>query len=66
MVKSEYIGAPAFDYRVVDYIIHRDGCMEANDLLDVKEIGSMLHAFRAHGFVAMGSEWGANQRMHQP
>lgn len=56
-VKSEYLGAPAFDYRVGDYIIHRDGSVEANDLLDMKEIGLVLHALRAHGFVAIGSEW---------
>ena len=55
--KSEYLGAPAFDYQVGDYIVHRDGSVEANDLLDTKEMGLMLHALRAHGFIQEGSEW---------
>ena len=55
--KSEYLGAPAFDYKVGDYIVHRDGSVEANDLLDTKELGLTLHALRAHGFIQEGSEW---------
>ena len=55
--KSEYLGAPTFDYKVGDYIIHRDGSVEADDLLDVKELGLTFHSLRAHGFIQEGSEW---------
>lgn len=55
--KAEYLGAPAFDYRVGDYIVHRDGSVEADDLMDTKEIGIALQALRGRGFIPLDGEW---------
>ena len=55
--KSEYLGAPAFDYKVGDYIIHRDGSVETDDLMDAKELGITLQALRGRGFIAPDSDW---------
>lgn len=56
--ESKYLGAPRFDYQVGGYIIHKDGSVDADDLMDAKEIGLTLHALRAKGFIATNSEWG--------
>ena len=56
-IKAEYLGAPAFDYRVGDYIVHRDGSVEADDLMDSKEIGITLQALRGRGFIPLENEW---------
>ena len=55
--KSEYLGAPDFDYKIGDYIVHRDGSVEADDLLDGKEIGIALQALRGRGFIPLDGEW---------
>ena len=55
--KSEYLGAPDFGYKVGDYIVHRDGSVEADNLLDGKEIGIMLQALRGRGFIPLDNEW---------
>ena len=56
-IKAEYLGAPTFDYRIGDYIVHRDGSVEADDLLGNKETGMALHALRAHGFIPLDNKW---------
>lgn len=55
--KSEYMGAPSFDYKVGEYAIHRDGRVEVDDLTDTKALGVVLQALRGHGFLPMGDEW---------
>jgi hypothetical protein len=55
--EPKYLGAPAFDYQVGAYLVHKDGSLELDDLLDVKEIGLTLHALRARGFISTDSEW---------
>ena len=55
--ESKYLGAPAFDYRVGDYIVHKDGSVDADDLLDIKEIGITLQALRGRGFIPLGDDW---------
>lgn len=55
--ESKYLGAPAFDYKVGDYIVHRDGSVEVDDLADIKEIGITLQALRGHGFIPLDGEW---------
>ena len=55
--ESKYLGAPRFDYQVGGYIIHKDGSVDADDLMDSKEIGLTLHALRAKGFLTTDSEW---------
>jgi hypothetical protein len=55
--KSEYLGAPDFGYRIGDYIVHRDGSVEADGLLDGKEIGIVLQALRGRGFIPLDNEW---------
>lgn len=63
-IKAEYLGAPAFDYKVGDYIVHRDGSVEADDLMDAKEIGITLQALRGRGFIPLENEW--NQTEEAP
>jgi len=55
--RSEYRGAPDFNYKIGDYIVHRDGSVEADDLLDGKEIGIALQALRGRGFIPLNGEW---------
>jgi len=59
--KSEYLGAPDFDYKVGDYIVHRDGSVEADDLMDAKEIGIALQALRGRGFIPLDGEWNRSE-----
>lgn len=63
---AEYLGAPAFDYRVGDYIIHRDGSVEMDDLMDSKEIGVTLHALRGQGFIPQDSAWNQPEKAPTP
>ena len=53
----KYLGAPAFDYRVGDYIVHKDGSVDVDDLLDIKEIGITLQALRGRGFIPLDGDW---------
>lgn len=55
--ESKYLGAPAFDYKVGDYIVHKDGSVDVDDLMDIKEIGITLQALRGHGFILLDGEW---------
>ncbi|MEG0146364.1 MAG: virulence [Clostridia bacterium] len=52
--EKKYLGAPSFDFRVGDYIIHKDASMDVNELLDEKELGLALHALRGRGFIPTG------------
>ena len=63
-IKAEYLGAPAFDYKIGNYIVHRDGSIEADDLMDTKEIGVTLQALRGRGFIPLENEW--NQTEEAP
>ena len=55
--KSEYMGAPSFDYKVGEYMIRRDGSVEVDDLTDTKALGVALQALRSRGFIPTDSGW---------
>ena len=55
--ESKYLGAPAFDYKVGDYVVHRDGSVDVDDLMELKEIGITLQAIRGHGFIPLDGDW---------
>jgi hypothetical protein len=52
-----YKGAPGFQYQVGPYTVLKDGSVEADDFADHKEIGALLVALRARGFLQQGDAW---------
>jgi hypothetical protein len=52
-----YKGAPGFQYQVGPYSVLKDGSVETDDFADHKEIGALLVALRARGFLQQGDAW---------
>lgn len=55
--RISYKGAPSFDYEAGSFLIHKDGSVETDDFADPKEIGILLHALRAQGFIPLEGDW---------